>query len=275
MVVAELAYGFSGVAVWNGRRPRSSARFCACAASSREDLRDSSCERKSASSARKLRMRSWAFSCLVATGSCLAREWYSSMVRAKAVREAERAPMEEGVRVAGEVVRVERSRRMRVLCLRAELKVVFWGGGGGVSWRGLGRQGGEGAYHGWGRGGGICLGSLFLGAFRGALAVVVSVVVVVAVVVVLVVANLEKVVALSNLGLSAEVGGCNVAFGDVVRPPSCQKMDVPRQQEPPDLRAREFAMLKFPASRSIKGHLQLIPAFAPRLSSRLPCVGSV
>lgn len=53
------------------------------------------------------------------------------MVRAKAVREAERAPMEEGLRVAGEVVRVERSRRMRVLCLRAELKVVFWGGRGG------------------------------------------------------------------------------------------------------------------------------------------------
>jgi hypothetical protein len=55
----------------------------------------------------------------------LAREWYSSMVRAKAVSEAERAPMAEGVRPAGEEEREERSRRMRVLCLRAELKVVF------------------------------------------------------------------------------------------------------------------------------------------------------
>jgi hypothetical protein len=56
---------------------------------------------------------------------------YSSIVREKAVREAEREPRAEGVRAdegsekEGEV-RFVRSFRMEVLCLSAELKCVFW-----------------------------------------------------------------------------------------------------------------------------------------------------
>ena len=122
-----------------GRRPSSSARFWAWAASSRAALRASSWARKSDSSARKLRRRSKAFSCLEGLSSCLASWLYSSIVREKEVREAEREPSAAGVRLDdggccevpsdGEekegFVRAERSRRIVVLCLSAELKWVF------------------------------------------------------------------------------------------------------------------------------------------------------
>jgi len=63
----------------------------------------------------------------------LARDWYSSMVRAKAVRAAEREPSaagegscwEEGESEEGEV-REAMSLRIAVRCFNAELKVVFW-----------------------------------------------------------------------------------------------------------------------------------------------------
>jgi hypothetical protein len=63
----------------------------------------------------------------------LARALYSSMVREKAVSEAEREPRAAGVRVCGcccgslgeGLERAERSLRMVVRCLSAELKVVF------------------------------------------------------------------------------------------------------------------------------------------------------
>ena len=60
----------------------------------------------------------------------MARELYSSIVREKAVREAEREPSAAGVRAEagsekeGEV-RAVRSLRMEVLCLSAGLKCVF------------------------------------------------------------------------------------------------------------------------------------------------------
>lgn len=99
VAVAELAYGFSGVAAANGRRPSSSARLSAWAASSRAALSASSRARKSASSARKSRIRSKAFSCLAGLSSCLASALYSSMVRAKAVSDAESEPSAAGVMV--------------------------------------------------------------------------------------------------------------------------------------------------------------------------------
>lgn len=85
-------------------------------------------------------MRSLAFSCLAGLSSCLASEWYSSMVFWKAVREALREPRAAGLRMLllglGEeegvvesegalLERLARSLRMAVLCLRALLKVVF------------------------------------------------------------------------------------------------------------------------------------------------------
>lgn len=53
------------------------------------------------------------------------------MVRLKAVSEAEREPRAAGVREVGSSScsceeRAARSLRIEVLCLRAELKVVFW-----------------------------------------------------------------------------------------------------------------------------------------------------
>lgn len=94
-------------------------------------------------------MRSLALSCLAGLSSCLASEWYSSMVFWKAVREALREPRAAGLMMMllllllglgeeEEVVgsegalfwydgeeRLARSLRMAVLCLRALLKVVF------------------------------------------------------------------------------------------------------------------------------------------------------
>lgn len=55
--------------------------------------------------------------------SCLASALYSSMVREKAVREAESDPRAAGVGVA---VREARSRFIDVDCLSALLKEVFW-----------------------------------------------------------------------------------------------------------------------------------------------------
>lgn len=74
-------------------------------------------------------MRSNAFSCLVVLSSCFASALYSSMVRWKAVSEAVREPRAAGVGAwlgccEGED-KVERSLRMVVRCLSAELKVVF------------------------------------------------------------------------------------------------------------------------------------------------------
>jgi hypothetical protein len=70
---------------------------------------------------------------LAALSSCLARALYSSMVREKAVSEAEREPRAAGVRACGcccgspgkGLERAERSLRMVVRCFSAELKVVF------------------------------------------------------------------------------------------------------------------------------------------------------
>lgn len=79
-------------------------------------------------------MRSNAFSCLVGLSSCLASALYSSMVRAKEVSEAEREPRAAGVSGVvwsweeDGVERAERSLRIVVRCLSAELKVVFWKG---------------------------------------------------------------------------------------------------------------------------------------------------
>ena len=64
--------------------------------------------------------------------SCFARVLYSSMVRAKVVREAERVPSAAGVGCCcwgwegSAVERAERVVRIVVRCLSAELKVVFW-----------------------------------------------------------------------------------------------------------------------------------------------------
>jgi len=56
-------------------------------------------------------------------GSCFARAAYSSMVREKEVREAERVPVRAGVE---DVLEIEvRSLRMALDCRRAELKRVF------------------------------------------------------------------------------------------------------------------------------------------------------
>ncbi len=85
---------------------------------------------------RKLRILSYAFSCLVGLSSCLARLLYSSIVLLKAVRLAEREPSAAGVIAFGEgqegslvvyegLASVERSLRIDVLCLRALLKDVF------------------------------------------------------------------------------------------------------------------------------------------------------
>lgn len=88
-------------------------------------------------------MRSLAFSCFAGLSSCLASEWYSSMVFWKEVRDAETEPSAAGLSaflgppagdcesvgvVRGCEVSVARSLRMAVLCLRALLKVVFWCG---------------------------------------------------------------------------------------------------------------------------------------------------
>ena len=43
-------------------------------------------------------MRSWALACLVGLSSCLVRVLYSSIVREKAVREAEIVPSVDGFR---------------------------------------------------------------------------------------------------------------------------------------------------------------------------------
>lgn len=130
---AAFAYGFSGVSFAYGLRPSSSFRFWLCTISSRADLTASNSRRYSASSVRKLRIRSLAFSCLAGLSSCLASELYSSIVRWKAVREALREPSAAGLRSAfgvedaavEEEERAERSLRIEVLCLRALLKVVF------------------------------------------------------------------------------------------------------------------------------------------------------
>lgn len=96
-------------------------------------------------------MRSLAFSCLAGLSSCLASELYSSMVRWKAVREAESEPRAAGLRIEageeeeeeeeglGESVeaavargceeRFARSLRIAVLCFRALLKFVFYAWG--------------------------------------------------------------------------------------------------------------------------------------------------
>ena len=81
-------------------------------------------------------MRSKALSCLAGLSSCFARVLYSSMVREKEVREAVREPRAAGVACCWGVdgseetgeERVERSLRIVVRCLSAELKVVFCGG---------------------------------------------------------------------------------------------------------------------------------------------------
>ena len=97
----------------------------------------SSCTRYSDSSVRKLRILSYAFSCLIGLSSCLARLLYSSIVLVKAVRLAESEPSaagviafdggEEGSLVVYEgLASVERSLRIEVLCLRALLKDVFY-----------------------------------------------------------------------------------------------------------------------------------------------------
>ncbi len=75
-------------------------------------------------------MRSRALSCLAVLSSCLARVLYSSMVRAKVVRLAERDPNAAGV--GGWECwfwgseRAERVVRIVVRCLSAVLKVVFY-----------------------------------------------------------------------------------------------------------------------------------------------------
>lgn len=104
-------------------------------------------------------MRSRAFSCFAGFSSCFARLLYSSIVREKEVRLAEREPSAAGLRapvpgvcedgsgaIRGVEERFARSLRMEVLCLRAELNVVFWVV---VSfWFGPGGVGGVAAYHG-------------------------------------------------------------------------------------------------------------------------------
>lgn len=120
------AYGFSGVAVAKGLRPRSSDRFCECSASSRRDFSSSSCVRNEDSSERKFLIRSYAFSCLAGLSSCFASALYSSSVRENAVKEAEREPIAAGVGApSGEEVMLVRSRFIEVDCLSAELNWVF------------------------------------------------------------------------------------------------------------------------------------------------------
>lgn len=115
----------------NGLLPSNSARLDACAASSLWVLRVSNWARKSASSERKLRILSKAFSCFAGLSSCLVSWLYSSMVREKAVKEADKEPMAAGdIWVCGWASdggeRWARSLRMAVLCFRAELKDVFF-----------------------------------------------------------------------------------------------------------------------------------------------------
>lgn len=98
-----------------------------------------------------MRRRSKAFSCLAGLSSCFARALYSSSVREKAVRLAEREPMAAGVMVGGGeeaslkvgLTRAESSLRMAVLCLRAVLNAVFCS----VSFGVLGAIGKFWAYH--------------------------------------------------------------------------------------------------------------------------------
>lgn len=120
------------MALTYGRLPSSSFLPWPWSASSRALLRASKSLRYSDSSLRKLRMRSFAFSCFAGLSSCFARELYSSIVRWKAVREALREPRAAGLMIAagedsvwGCEERLARSLRMEVLCLRAVLKVVF------------------------------------------------------------------------------------------------------------------------------------------------------
>jgi len=62
LAIEAFEYGFSGVAVWWGRRPRSSPRSATNWTSSEADFKEANWARYSWSSERKERRRSWAFS---------------------------------------------------------------------------------------------------------------------------------------------------------------------------------------------------------------------